>query len=101
MKILIYLPEKQVKTFTAREELPVVESSCPANGNTQRTEVNDLINSLDRKSRGLRHRLFGALQRIGVDGWAPLPPRPKKSRAQREAEAMEGAQASSASETDN
>ena len=85
---LIYLPEKQVKTFTAKENLPVVESSCPADGNTQRTEVNDLINALDRKSRGLRHRLFGALQRIGVDGWAPLPPRPKKSRAQREAEAL-------------
>ncbi len=83
---LIYLPEKQVRTFTAKENLPVVKSTCPADGNTQRTEMNDLINSLDRKSPGLRHRIFGAIQRADVDGFAPLPPRPKKSRRQEPAE---------------
>ncbi|MBQ2774110.1 MAG: tRNA 2-thiocytidine(32) synthetase TtcA [Clostridia bacterium] len=83
---LIYLPEKQVRTFTSKENLPVVKSTCPADGNTQRTEMNDLINSLDRKSPGLRHRIFGAIQRADVDGFAPLPPRPKKSRRQDPAE---------------
>ena len=77
---LIYLPEKQVRTFTAKESLPVVKSACPADGNTQRTEMNNLINTLDRESPGLRHRIFGAIQRADVDGFAPLPPRPKKSR---------------------
>ena len=79
---LIYLPERVVKAFTKREELPVVESTCPADGETQRTEMNTLINTLDRKSPGLRHRIFGALQRADVDGFAPLPPRPKRSRRQ-------------------
>ncbi|MBQ3056280.1 MAG: tRNA 2-thiocytidine(32) synthetase TtcA [Clostridia bacterium] len=83
---LIYLPEKQVRTFTSKENLPVVKSTCPADGNTQRTEMNDLINSLDRKSPGLRHRIFGAIQRADVDGFAPLPPRPKKCRRQDPAE---------------
>ena len=76
---LIYLPEKQVRNFVAKENLPVVHSTCPADGNTQRTEMNKLINELDRKSNGLRHRIFGALQRADVDGFAPLPPKPKKS----------------------
>ena len=88
---LIYLPEKQVRTFTAKENLPVVKSKCPADGNTQRTAMNTLLNDLERESHGLRHRIFGALQRAGVDGWAPLPPRPKKSRAEREREAAEAA----------
>ena len=81
---LIYLPEKQVRTFVSKEDLPVVKSACPADGNTQRTEMNNLINSLDRQSPGLRHRFFGAIQRADVDGFAPLPPRPKKSRADKE-----------------
>ncbi|MBQ9802959.1 MAG: tRNA 2-thiocytidine(32) synthetase TtcA [Clostridia bacterium] len=78
---LIYLPEKQVKTFTKRENLPVVKSACPADGETHRTQINALMSSLDRESPGLRHRVFGAIQRADVDGFAPLPPRPKKSRA--------------------
>ena len=88
---LLYLPEKQVRTFAAKEQLPVVKSSCPADGDTKRTEMNTLMNGLDRESPGLRHRIFGALQRADVDGFAPLPPRPKKSRAQREAEAAAAA----------
>ena len=86
---LIYLPEKQVRTFISKEALPVVKSECPADGNTQRTEMNDLINALDRKSPGLRHRIFGAIQRADVDGFAPLPPRPKKSRSKQPTEGEE------------
>ena len=81
---LIYLPEKQVRTFVSKETLPIVESNCPADGETQRTEMNKLINDLDRRSSGLRHRIFGAIQRADVDGFAPLPPRPKKSRRKEE-----------------
>ena len=44
-----------------------------------RTEMNKLLNDLERKSSGLRYRIFGALQRADVDGFAPLPPRPKQS----------------------
>lgn len=81
---LIYLPERQVRTFVSKEALPVVRSACPADGNTERTEMNRLINDLERKTPGLRHRIFGAMQRADVDGFAPLPPRPKKSRATKE-----------------
>ncbi|MBE6555373.1 MAG: tRNA 2-thiocytidine(32) synthetase TtcA [Ruminococcaceae bacterium] len=81
---MLYLPEKQVRTFAAKEQLPIVRSSCPADGNTQRTEMNKLINDLEKQSNGLRYRIFGALQRADVDGFAPLPPRPKVSRKKEE-----------------
>ena len=76
---MLYLPEKVVRTFAEKEELPVIKSPCPADGNTERTEMNKLLNYLERKSSGLRYRIFGALQRADVDGFAPLPPRPKQS----------------------
>ena len=76
---MLYLPEKVVRTFAEKEELPVIKSPCPADGNTERTEMNKLLNDLERKSSGLRYRIFGALQRADVDGFAPLPPRPKQS----------------------
>ena len=76
---MLYLPEKVVRTFAEQENLPVIKSSCPADGNTERTEMNKLLNDLERKSSGLRYRIFGALQRADVDGFAPLPPRPKQS----------------------
>ena len=86
---LIYLPERQVRTFISKEALPVVKSACPADGNTERTEMNRLINDLERKTPGLRNRIFGAMQRADVDGFAPLPPRPKKSRNQKPTQSKE------------
>ena len=67
---LIYMPEKDVRYFTSKNELPVVKSSCPADGNTQREEMKKLLAELDRKHKGLRYRIFGALQRGEIDGFA-------------------------------
>ena len=33
---MLYVPEKQIRYFAARANLPVVASKCPANGNTER-----------------------------------------------------------------
>ncbi len=66
---MIYLPEKDVRYYAKKEDLPVVESSCPADGNTQREEIKRMLADLDRQHRGLRYRIFGAIQRAGVDGF--------------------------------
>lgn len=60
---LLYLPEKDIRYYAAKAELPVVQSACPANGNTEREEMKRLLGELERKHRGLRHRIFGAMQR--------------------------------------
>lgn len=70
---LIYAPEKDIRYFAARSELPVVHSSCPADGNTQREEIKKLLRELDIKHKGLRYRIFGAIQRGEVDGFKPFP----------------------------
>lgn len=67
---LLYAPEKDVRYFAKKAELPVIPSPCPADGNTQREEMNKLLNDLDHRHNGLRYRIFGAMQRGEVDGFA-------------------------------
>ena len=69
---LIYMPERHVKDFARKVELPVIQSPCPADKNTQREEMHNLINELDRKNKGLRYRIYGAIQRGEVDGFKPV-----------------------------
>ena len=76
---LIYMPEKDVRYFVNRNPLPVKKSSCPADGFTHRTEVNQLIWDLEKKSKGLRYRIFGAIQRGEIDGFKPALHIPKHS----------------------
>ena len=71
---LLYTPEKEVKAFAREVELPVVPSSCPANENTERENMKQLLAQLERENKGLRHRIFGAMQRAEVDGFR-LPDR--------------------------
>ena len=66
---MIYMPEKDIRYFAKKAELPVVESTCPANGNTEREEMKKFLARLDRENRGLKYRIYGAIQRGGVDGF--------------------------------
>ncbi len=68
---LLYLPEKDVRYFAQKMALPVVKSVCPADGNTQREAMKKLLAGLEREHRGLRHRIFGAMQRGEIDGFHP------------------------------
>ncbi len=66
---MLYMPEKDVRYFAAKAELPVVKSPCPADGNTEREEMKKLLANLEKENKGLRYRIFGAMQRAGIDGF--------------------------------
>ena len=66
---MIYMPEKDVRYFSAKAELPVMKSPCPADGNTEREEMKQLLHRLEKDNKGLRYRIFGAIQRGEVDGF--------------------------------
>lgn len=66
---LIYTPEHYIRSFATRNNLPVVHNPCPADGNTKRQEVKDLLKMLEKQNHGLRERIFGAIQRYPLDGW--------------------------------
>lgn len=70
---MLYMPEKDVRYFASKVSLPVIKSPCPADGNTQREEMKNLLRDLDRKHDGLRYRIFGAMQRGEIDGFKEIP----------------------------
>lgn len=66
---MIYMPEKDVRYFASKNILPVIKSPCPADGNTEREEMKQLLHKLEMENKGLRYRIFGAMQRGGIDGF--------------------------------
>lgn len=66
---LIYAEEKDVRYFANRFPLPIIESPCPADKNTQRESMKNLLREIERNNKGLRHRIFGAMQKQGIDGY--------------------------------
>ncbi len=66
---MLYMPEKDIRYFASRADLPVIKSPCPADGNTEREEMKKLLAALERENKGLRYRIFGAIQRGGIDGF--------------------------------
>lgn len=65
----VYAPEKDIRYFAASADLPVVQSSCPADGKTERESMKDFLRELEKNNKGLRHRIFGAMQKAGIDGY--------------------------------
>jgi hypothetical protein len=52
---------------------------CPADGNTKREEIKNLIKDIDKTvNSGLKKRLFTAIQTSGIDGWEKEKPSQKR-----------------------
>lgn len=67
---LIYAREGDIKGVVKRHEIPVLESSCPANGNTKRQDMKELIARIDKETNpGFKRRLFTAIKTSNIDGW--------------------------------
>jgi len=66
---MIYTPEKDIKGLVKRMNFPVVFNPCPANGHTKRQYMKDLIRQLNKENKGLKKRIFGAIQQSEIDGW--------------------------------
>ena len=66
---LIYVREYEVIRLMEELGLPVVKSACPADKHTEREEMKTLLSDIDRRYRGIRTRIFGAIGRANLDGW--------------------------------
>lgn len=63
---MIYVQEKDVRYFMGKNELPVIKNPCPEDGHTEREKIKQLIYSLDKEHKGLKHRLFTAVENGGL-----------------------------------
>ncbi|NLD87016.1 MAG: tRNA 2-thiocytidine(32) synthetase TtcA [Clostridiales bacterium] len=66
---MLYTPERLIRSLANGYPLPVIKNPCPADGNSKRQKMKDLVKMLDKQNPGLRERLFGAMQRLPLEGW--------------------------------
>ena len=67
---LIYTTEKSVKEFCNKNALPIVKNNCPMDKNTVRQDVREMISEAEKKNKGVTHRIFRAIEKIGIDGFS-------------------------------
>ncbi len=73
LRPMLYLSEKQVEHFAQAQKLPIVHNNCPADKNTKRQEVKELIVRLRERYPDLKDRIFGAMQRLPLPEWGIVP----------------------------
>ena len=66
---LLYATEKDVQYFTNKRHLPVVTSTCPEDHATERENMKQLLASLERENKGVKHRIFNAMCKGEIDGF--------------------------------
>lgn len=67
---MVLAPERDVIRCAEGAGLPIVKSKCPAAGHTYRQTTKELLKELEKTNRGVTARIFGAMRRAKVDGWA-------------------------------
>ncbi len=67
---LMYMNEADVIGFVNKYQVPVVKSPCPADGNTKREYVKNLLRELNLENPGVKRRMFTAIQNGGMKGWS-------------------------------
>ena len=70
---LIYLPESHVKHMLNVLDLPVVSSPCPADGETRREEMKDLLRRIRQLYPDANDRFLHALRQDRYDLWQKEP----------------------------
>ncbi len=67
---MLYLGEGSVEALVRELSLPVVPSTCPEDKHTSREEIKIMLEGLSRQYPDLKSKVFGAMQRLPLDGWA-------------------------------
>ena len=70
---LLYLTESMVRRFAEEQALPIVQNRCPADKNTKREEIKQLISQLRQTYPDIKDRVFGAMQRLPLPEWGVIP----------------------------
>lgn len=75
--------ESEIIGFCSHNAVPVVKSLCPEDKVTDREFYKGLLNDLESRREGLRHRMFTALIKADLSGYGvEEKPKPKKKKNQ-------------------
>lgn len=59
---MLYIPEKHIINTVSKLNLPIVNNPCPANGNTKRQDMKELVSSLAKQFPGVKDKMLHAFQ---------------------------------------
>ncbi len=65
----VLTPEKDIAYYARNVALPVQTSLCPEDKHTDREKYKQLLATLERDNKGLRHRIFVAIKKADLDGY--------------------------------
>lgn len=68
---MVYVREQQIAALASRLKLPVVENPCPQDKTSKRHEIKNLLSDLTGTHPDLQSKVFGAMQRLPLEGWEP------------------------------
>lgn len=66
---MLYISEGTAVNLVRDLNLPVVPSTCPVDKESKRTEIRALIKTLKLQYPDIKNKIFGAMQRLPLDGW--------------------------------
>jgi len=69
---MLYVGEGTIIRLAEQAGLPVIYNPCPMNGVSKRAEVKTLLKKLSSSYPDLKSKIFGAMQRLPLEGWGPL-----------------------------
>ena len=69
---LIYTPEKDIKTFVKKNNIPVMPKCCSMDGYSKREDMKNLITTLSKDIPYIKSNIFGAIQRSDIKGWKKI-----------------------------
>ncbi|MBQ2896295.1 MAG: tRNA 2-thiocytidine biosynthesis protein TtcA [Oscillospiraceae bacterium] len=68
---MLYAGEKRVANLADTLAVPVIHNTCPEDKTSKRAEFKALLAALSQQYPDLRSKVFGAMQRLPLDGWGP------------------------------
>jgi len=66
---MLYIEEKSIVKFAEQQKLQIVKNPCPMNGESKREEIKTLLKTLKKDHKDIKSKLFGAIQRLPLEGW--------------------------------
>ncbi len=69
---MVLASEGEVAAAASACDAPVVRSTCPVDGHTARAEAKQFVHARAQQDSAFHQKMLGALQKEGLDGWAPI-----------------------------
>ena len=61
---MISVPEKEIKSYAVKQNLPVVSKVCPIDGKTDREKIKNIIKDLEKENRYAKKNIYTAITKL-------------------------------------